>query len=111
MAKTLVKNTFSIEMQESFVGYYDPGRNWNGWDCPYFEWDEALKITKWLNERTDEKQLEADSEKKVIIFYEDPDEPFEIEGAPMETEDGIKTLYSIGTGWWIWEAVDKNNGQ
>ena len=100
----LVKNIFSIEGQKSFSGYYDPGRDWNGWDCPYFEWEEAQKIADWINEWSSQKQLKVDYDERVIISMEDPESQFDITGSLVDTVDGEKELFEVGTGWWIWSV-------
>ena len=103
----LTKNTFSIERQDAFVGYYDPARKWNGWDCPLFEWDESVKIVEWLNTWSGKEQLKVDHDRRVIVSLEDPDERFDIQGISIATEDGNLTLYAIGAGWWVWETSEK----
>lgn len=107
--KSLTKNEFSIEGQKPFSGYYDPERDWNGWDCPYFEWAEAQKIVEWLNEWSGQIQLKIDNEKRAIVSVEDPESPFDITGLLIETDDGEKELYEIGTGWWIWSIHNTEN--
>lgn len=102
----LIKNQFSIDMGLPFVGYYDPDRKWNGWDCPLFAWEEAVKIVEWINTWTDDIQLKADETRRTIVDVTDPNEPFNIAGENTVTEDGNLILYPVGTGWWIWEAQD-----
>ena len=102
--KPLVKNIFSIEGQKTFQGYYDPEHDWNGWDCPYFEWSEATEIVKWINEWADQNQLQINEEKRTIVSVEDPKSPFDIAGKMIETVDGEKELFEVGTGWWIWSV-------
>ncbi len=105
MNKTILpleKDKFSIEGEKPFNGYHDPTRLWNGWHCPYFEWDEAVKISEWLNKWKGEKELVPDFDNKIINCFEDPDDPFQIGEITINTEDGKILLYAIGTGWWIW---------
>jgi len=95
---------FSIEMQKSFTGYHDPTRDWIGWDCPLLEWGEAKIIAQWVNEWSGEEQLQIDHRRKFIVCMEDPDAPIYIEGDQVITDEGVKRLYPVGTGWWIWSA-------
>ena len=95
---------FSIEMQKLFTGYYDPENDWNGWDRPYFEWNEALKIMAWVNAWSGRKQLKIDEARKVLVYLEDPVTPFIIDGVLLQTDEGEKSLYAVGTGRWIWQA-------
>ena len=99
----LKKNRFAIENLHPFDGYHQSSDLWNGWEKPYFEWGVAQEIVKWNNEWNGNKQLEADPKNQVIVDWEDPEQPFEIAGEKMITEDGEKVLYSLGTGWWIWD--------
>jgi hypothetical protein len=103
----LLKGKFSIEGEKPFNGYHDPTRLWNGWHCPYFEWDEAVEIVRWINKWREEFQLSIEHDQRTITCMEQPGEPFEIEPIEMETEEGKKLLYPIGTGWWVWVAQEK----
>ena len=98
----LKKNRFAIENMHPFEGYHRPGDQWNGWEKPYFEWDEALKIVEWINDWTGTDQLRVDNDNHLIVSIEDPEAPFDIEATAISTEDGTKSLYPVGTGWWIW---------
>ena len=102
----LSKDLFSIENLESFPGYHIDTDRWNGWARPYFDWETSKRIVRWVNNWSGKEQLHIMEENKVIVDYEDSSMPFFIEGTIKETEDGMKILYGIGTGWWIWDIHD-----
>lgn len=102
----LKKNIFSIENIQPFAGYYDPTDNWNGWARPFFEWEVATQIVSWINEWSGEEQLKIDFANKKIIAFELEDQ-FDIEEIILATEYGIKPLYPVGAGWWIWDIHEK----
>jgi hypothetical protein len=99
----LKKNCFTIDNVESFYGYHHPSDLWNGWEKPYFEWEVAKKVVSWIETQNGPEKLQIAKEKNSIIVLEDFDNSFEITGEIKSTDDGKKTLYALGTGWWVWD--------
>lgn len=94
------KKNFKIEtmLPNEFAGYSSE-ENWNGWACPAFEKEEALKIVEAQN-RINKDSAFYDEKKDAFVFKSTADEEIEIYSA--EITDGRK-LYPIGSGNWIWE--------
>lgn len=85
---------------------FTAGGTWNGWDCPYFTFEQAQKVVDAFNATP---RLEGDSvdaryeaEKDTFCFF------FESSGEsddfPAVEIEGRK-FYPIGAGCWIWETV------
>lgn len=101
MEAILRQSRFTIEALpgEAFDGY-SIGENWNGWACPYFTFEEAIRI--------------ADAHEKILnvkITYKDSDDMFilnpidEVEEYASILIAG-KKLYPMGSFSWIWEEVE-----
>ena len=95
---------FKIESlgYETFEGF-TKGEEWNGWDCPYFTFEQAQKVLKTYNElcriigqtNVASYDLSADA----FVF---PSDDGEKEIFSSVAEDGQK-YYPIGAFCWIWE--------
>lgn len=91
------KAQFTLEsLGISAFNGYTLDETWNGWACPYFSYDEALKITEAQNSVGGKGWYEESSDRFV----------FDIQGereafAPIEIES-LK-LYPIGNASWIWD--------
>lgn len=89
---------------DSFDGYTKE-ESWNGWDCPYFTFEQAQKVLKAYNQLRSiigEEQAFYDSSADAFIFPADEEpEPY-----ASVTEEGEK-YYSIGGFVWIWEESGK----
>lgn len=96
---------FKIESlgYEIFDGF-TKGEIWNGWDCPYFTFEQAQKILKnynLLRQIIGRRNLAFyDSIADVFVFpSDDEDEPETFEAI---NENGQK-YYPVGAFCWIWE--------
>lgn len=98
MQKTRFKNdALGFDSYEGFT----KGETWNGWDCPYFTFEQAQKILKTYNQLRsiiEEAQAFYDSSADAFIFPSEDDS--EIYTGVIE--EGEK-YYSIGSFVWIWE--------
>lgn len=86
---------------DSFEGY-TKGESWNGWDCPYFTFEQSQKVLQSYNQLRSilgEIQAYYDVGTDAFIFPAE-DEP---EIYKAITEEGEK-YYPIGGFVWIWEA-------
>ena len=94
------KAVFSIEgFDKAFIGYTD-GTRWNGWAEPFFEIDEAFTIMQKNNVDGATPIFYMEETDSFIIVEE---EPYAVKGRNFTTEDGIKHLYGIGAGCWVWD--------
>lgn len=92
---------FIIEDAEgqSFEGFQD-GSRWNGWACPMFEKEEAIRV---LDSREDfhwRYDVRADAF-YIWLNEEDIDYPDEYIGF----DRGDRHLYAIGAWAWPWQAL------
>ena len=90
---------------ETFDGF-TKGETRNGWNCPYFIFEQAEKVLKNFNE------LRQIIGQKSIAFYESSADAFvfpfadgESESFSSVVEDG-QNYYPIGTFCWIWEKIE-----
>lgn len=98
----LTKSKFQIEDGPIFEGY-TKGDHWNGWECPYFDYDVAKKI---LSSDIYCPDYFFDPIRKTFLAM-DVNGDFEaFEGDVYEVADcGSMVLYPIGTGSWIWSKA------
>lgn len=105
----IVRRVFNIDTYYGDgVKGWTRGENWNGWECPRFELAEAMKVA-----------AENDGQDGMfLIRYDEPSDTFIVmdennedmvdtyKGEPLETPEGIKTVYAIGAWAWTWERTD-----
>lgn len=101
------KGYFGIDVNnEYYEGYSDPSFRWNGWACPYFEKNVADYIAKKVSVNED-YCLYYDEEQDKYLLYESEDgklvETDYFEKRIINTPEGIKEVYPIGAGSWIWD--------
>jgi hypothetical protein len=113
---------FSIDLlgDQLFDGY-TKGETWNGWACPYFNFEQGQQIVaatnraaaEWLKRDQEFNTLHGqyDSKLDAFIFYyrmesgsQTPEEDWDI--FPAEEINGMK-LYPIGAGCWVWEHASE----
>lgn len=93
--KTYVKAWFTIDGEgKTFVGYHAHDR-WNGWYCPCFEFDEAMRIASTYGGRY--------LDKKDRFVFEDDDF---YGGHYVYASGKTRRVYSIGAWAWIWDIVE-----
>lgn len=105
------KTSFSIDGSDMKSTGWTAGELWNGWACPRFEKDEAIKVMEDFNSHIDEKDLKAkyDEEKDTFYFsyqYGDVIEVDEHEGMIINTHEGPVKVYAIGAGFWVWNDLN-----
>lgn len=97
---------FKIESlgYETFDGF-TKGEDWNGWDCPYFKFDQAQRVLKQHNQLREIIGLTDfafyDEVADSFVFPTGEDEP---EVFPAIYENGQR-YYPIGAFSWIWEKL------
>ena len=99
------KTKFKIESlgYESFDGF-TKDEDWNGWDCPYFTFDQAQKVLKQFNlfrEIIGQKDFAFyNKDTDAFVFpSNDEDEP-EVFAAVSANN---QKYYPVGAFCWIWE--------
>lgn len=100
------KETFTIDGDIYAEGITN-GVRWNGWECPYFEYEEAIKILQ--TQDTKDNTLE-----NRCTYYEiSADENHIIESSidGISASDVIffegKKYYPIGRFCWVWSIAPK----
>lgn len=87
---------------------FSSGETWNGWDCPYFTFEQAQKVVEAFNAsqqlegNTVEARYDAGQDAFCFLF----ESSGESDDFPAVEIEGQK-LYPIGAGCWIWERDDK----
>lgn len=94
------------------------GETWNGWDCPYFTFEQGQLVVEAINRAETQSTLDGlvgfyDETRDAFVFHyksqansQLPEENWDI--FPPQLIEG-KKLYPIGTGCWIWEQEEKWN--
>ena len=112
--KTAIANTYTplrvtIEGGQAFDAWVRDGQYWNGWEMPEFEKAEADKVLQWINEgprHPDEQESTYDEATDTYhIWIPGSDEFEDFTGADIETSDGTKHTYGIGSGGWVWDEA------
>lgn len=93
-----IKVKFSWDNSKLKFEGYTFLQKWNGWDAPYFEKSEAMKISEQMK-----GVWTRDGE---VITLEAGEELEEYEVQTIETVDGPKQVYAIGNGGWTWTIVE-----
>jgi hypothetical protein len=104
----LNESDFKIDtlVGQTFHGY-TLGEEWNGWNCPYFTFEQSNKV---LEAHKDAKAYDGN---KLNAFYDTEKDAFCFE---LDAGDHIEEFYSVeiegkklypkGSGSWIWEEVE-----
>jgi hypothetical protein len=88
---------FTIEGNQNTYKGYAEDRNWNGWACPLFPFDEARRIMTHYNQTMDTQMYYNETTDSFLVSGEI------YKGVDIDTPDGIQHLYPIGNSYWIWE--------
>jgi hypothetical protein len=84
------------------------GAHWNGWACPYFERDAALAILAKQDEGGGKSQYDETTD-TMLVWTEGDDEPRRYPAEVLQTPEGPKTVYAVGSWEWIWDENDEDN--
>jgi hypothetical protein len=98
METSLRRSRFTIETfpDQIFEGYtFDD--DWNGWACPYFEFEEAAHILDIYKRKGENARYNESNDEFTFIEAEEVFPAVEIEGLK---------LYPIGNSVWIWEEAE-----
>lgn len=92
----------------AYLGYYIPNKNWNGWEFAHFEFSEAIKIAEEFNKNADYPMTYDPIYDQFYVWEEANKDYYIIKGEDHETDEGIKHLYGIGSGYWVWDRISKS---
>ena len=98
------KTVFTIDVSEQYYEGYTDNRHWNGWECPWFTKEVADVIMSDLNKDGIRTMYDVTKDTYIIDDqYNDTVDTYK--GCDVETLNGIKHLYPIGAGCWIWDEA------
>ncbi len=111
---SLQSATFALDAfgDRYFHGFTD-GKRWNGFACPLFSLEEALRLTRINNATTYCGRIEYDAIRDAFVFDEHADgDDNALPSVPVvfwpEFVDGQK-VYGIGASAWCWYEVDADD--
>lgn len=85
------------------------GKLWNGWAMPFFEFEEALRYAKDVDNTVYDAKRDA-----FVTTHEGSDDEPEVDGATIihvrGRRDPIK-VYPIGAGSWTWESAREDDDE
>jgi len=100
------KGRFTIEDWFGPFEGWTAGQRWNGWECPYFEFNTAIQmVDAWNNAAFGEEEYQAryDEERGEFCFCDGGLEEWDCFGAQtIEIEGKTIKVYPIGAFCWIW---------
>ena len=101
---TLQSATFCIDaLGDRFFHGYSTGEAWNGFACPLFPFEEALRLSL-INNATDFcGQLDYDAAQDAFLFTEIPGEEPVVFAATVVDN---RKLYPVGSHGWTWSECD-----
>jgi len=103
MASNWRKTKFYCNEPDPIFEGYTYGACWNGWECPYFTKEEALRVIEQYN--SEEDPMWYDEEKDAFGYTtDDGTEYWEAEDYKIDGQKLI--LYPIGAWYWIWDEYD-----
>jgi hypothetical protein len=102
------RGKFQIDDSTIFDGWTCDGV-WNGWACPSFEYDVAVKI---LTEFKCKFTFDPIKRIFTVEYFEEDDFPYKWGEFDIDDPSGNKvSLYGIGCYEWIWDEVKENNNE
>jgi len=99
---------FCLELsEETFSGYTD-GDTWNGFACPYFLYDEAVRLLEVFGNRWKFDET-RDAFLVWVVGAQENDEPEVFESIKIQVNgEDIKT-YAIGAYSWVWDTCEQSH--
>lgn len=77
---------------------YSVGQTWNGFECPYFTFDQTIALLRKAHLRFDYREVDNGD---GFIVYTDESEPDIFEGMDI----GGLRVYPVGAFCWAWSAA------
>ena len=95
--------SFSLEAfdDHEFEGW-TCGKLWNGWAQPFFEYQEATRLTEVLEDQVRYESLQD----AFISSFGDEEEVWAAQTIDLP-DGGQAKVYPIGAGSWTWDTVQK----
>lgn len=111
MTQNFQRENFCLASAEeaSFSGFHDPLEDWNGWACPYFEYNIALSILELVSSSNGDTWDYVEDEDTFYVNRKDAQDsgaPEEFSSLLIEFEDKEIKVYGIGAYYWIWEVCE-----
>jgi len=85
------------------------GQRWNGWECPYFEFDTAIQMVDAWNNTAFEEEYRAryDEERDEFCFSDGGLEEWDcFKAQTIEAEGRTIKVYPIGVFYWTWSHAE-----
>lgn len=100
----MVKARFVLDAfaEEEFEGYTQ-GETWNGFACPYFPFESAVRLMNVLELARQTAFYDAETDQFVHAEEDCEDDPDRYGSIKVS---GIGKLYPVGTAVWTWEKVE-----
>jgi hypothetical protein len=104
------KGRFVIEDWFGPFEGWTKGQQWNGWECPYFEFDTAIRmVDAWNNMSFGEEEYQGryDEERDAFYFRDGGLEEWDrFTAQTIEIEGKTIKVYPIGAFCWIWNNAE-----
>lgn len=98
------KAYFNIDSSKDYYeGYHNPEFRWNGWATPYFTKDVANKILENMSINDCKISYDKDNNQYIVIFNNDDEQKEIYEMEIINTDEGKKEVYAIGSCSWVWD--------
>lgn len=100
------KNVFTLEdYPKAYIGYTSPIK-WKCWDMAHFERATAFELMTDFD--SDDKPMYYIYDDDCFLVYDEgAGDYIHVYGEDIMTEDGIKHLYGIGAGTWLWDGINE----
>lgn len=103
------KRTFYLEGVNGEYPGVDTMRTWNGWACPLFDYNTAVKILnasihngfRWYYDRSTDRFIVWNISDDLFNDW-----PEEYSGAHVPIDGELINMYSIGARSWIWSILE-----
>lgn len=96
--KKAIKIKVAIETDTPVFKAWTVGEIWNGWECPYFEKEEAERVVN--------SQGGVWTRDGEVCSFNLNDEDYEVEKETIQTVEGPKVVWAIGNMYWIWSKIE-----
>ncbi len=107
------KGRFIIEDWFGPFEGWTAGQRWNGWECPYFDFDTAIRmVDAWNNTAFGDEEYQAryDAARDEFCFRDGGLEEWDCFGAKtIESEGKDVKVYPIGAFCWIWNNEESSS--
>lgn len=106
IGKQFHKSAFGIDPESKNEIYpgYTSGQTWNGWECPFFEFNIAKKILGDISKSDGAPTKYSKATDTFTLSYNDPDnDPEPWPGVDIIYNGVLVHVYPIGAWSWCWD--------